>query len=412
MKEGIEKSTIKSLLNHTKTQVRFQKEREIIRGESFNVFEVLNVKSNETRLHSAFIAELLNPKGMHLKGDIFLKLFLSVIEYPFDFQTSNSTVKIEKTIGSKEVAVDKEGVEHILGGRIDLYVSDKSGKNLAIENKIYASDQPNQLERYANFNQRKDSLYYLTLNGEEPSDLGKGNLKDDEFELISYREHILKWLEQCHKEASDIPILRENIRQYILIIKKLTKQMDDNLKANIDDLLFEEFEAAAYIKDRFDSLLYEYREKFRDSFSEMLRSKLSKMKGLSFQLYDSDAITKKFSHIWIETENPLKLTFGIETFSGNPGGHDNGSLFIGLYRYKTELDDKKLKFNELHPVYWPHHLKLKWKNENDQEITTSLNDANFLKKLFKNKSGFYEKTLEDLTDQSIRFIKETFEILK
>ena len=33
------------------------------RGECFNVFRVLGLSTSEVKLHSAFIAELLNPKG-------------------------------------------------------------------------------------------------------------------------------------------------------------------------------------------------------------------------------------------------------------------------------------------------------------------------------------------------------------
>lgn len=34
------------------------------RGESFNIFNVLGVTSDETRTHSAFIAELLDPMAV------------------------------------------------------------------------------------------------------------------------------------------------------------------------------------------------------------------------------------------------------------------------------------------------------------------------------------------------------------
>ena len=46
-----------------------------ITGENFNVFRILGLSSSEVRTHSAFIAELLNPKGSHNQKQIFLKLF-------------------------------------------------------------------------------------------------------------------------------------------------------------------------------------------------------------------------------------------------------------------------------------------------------------------------------------------------
>lgn len=49
------------------------------RGESFNIFNTLGLKSEEVRLHSAFIGELLNPNGSHGASSLFLKAFLQVI---------------------------------------------------------------------------------------------------------------------------------------------------------------------------------------------------------------------------------------------------------------------------------------------------------------------------------------------
>lgn len=52
-------------------------------GENFNVFKILKLESSEVRMHSAFIAELLNPKGSHtqnclLRSDIkFLPFYLT-----------------------------------------------------------------------------------------------------------------------------------------------------------------------------------------------------------------------------------------------------------------------------------------------------------------------------------------------
>ena len=44
-------------------------------GENFNVFEILGLNTCEVRTHSAFIAELLDPSGVHGQGDTFLRLF-------------------------------------------------------------------------------------------------------------------------------------------------------------------------------------------------------------------------------------------------------------------------------------------------------------------------------------------------
>ena len=46
------------------------------RGENFNVFNVLGLWSEEVRLHSSMLAELLNPEGSHGCCEAFLKKFI------------------------------------------------------------------------------------------------------------------------------------------------------------------------------------------------------------------------------------------------------------------------------------------------------------------------------------------------
>ena len=59
------------------------------RGEFFNIFNVLKIGGNEVRLHSAFLAELLNPEGSHGLGNIFLVEFLKKLKVD-NFQTNGA----------------------------------------------------------------------------------------------------------------------------------------------------------------------------------------------------------------------------------------------------------------------------------------------------------------------------------
>ena len=45
-------------------------------GDFFNIFNVVGLRTDEVRLHSALIAELLNPKGSHGSSFHFLQAFL------------------------------------------------------------------------------------------------------------------------------------------------------------------------------------------------------------------------------------------------------------------------------------------------------------------------------------------------
>ena len=186
-------------------------------GNNYNIFNVINVTTNEVRLHSKFISELLNPKGSHGQNDIFLNLFNSL--FNIDMDSKSAKVEIEKYIGKK---TDDEG------GILDIYVSDNKGNTLTIENKIYAPDQENQIVRYHNFN--KNNVFYLTLFGDEPSKSSYGDLKiGTDFKLLSYQTDIIEWLIKCRKEAVELPLLREGISHYINLIKTLTGQSNNHI---------------------------------------------------------------------------------------------------------------------------------------------------------------------------------------
>src|SRR4051812_21689271 len=70
-------------------------------GESFNIFNVLDLEYHETRLHSKFIAELLNPQGSHGQKTVFLKRFLEQLNI-FQIEESllaQAKVYVEEYIG-------------------------------------------------------------------------------------------------------------------------------------------------------------------------------------------------------------------------------------------------------------------------------------------------------------------------
>ena len=193
-----------------------------ITGENFNIFSIMSMENNERYTHSAIIGELLNPKGSHGQGSVFLKLFFQEItilknsELDFD----NTKIILEEHIGQ----IDHE---YSSGGFIDIVIKDNKN-TIVIENKIYAEDQYNQLVRYKNY-YPNCILLYLNLFGTEPSNKSKGNLEIKiDFHIISYKNEVSAWLEKCFKEAVQQPILRETIKQYITLIKKLTNQPTNN----------------------------------------------------------------------------------------------------------------------------------------------------------------------------------------
>ena len=98
------------------------------RGEIFNVFNTIGLRAEEVRLHSAMIAELLNPNGMHGLSNCFLQVFLERLGLPSDYIKEAKGTITERYIGPKTKT-------H--GGRIDIIIED-GNHAIIIENKIYA----------------------------------------------------------------------------------------------------------------------------------------------------------------------------------------------------------------------------------------------------------------------------------
>ena len=223
-------NNVKELLSqllplHHAEQERLKKEKE--EGKSFNVFSALDICSDEVRLHSRLLATLLNPKANHGLENEFLKSFLTALGLPEDYITYCKKQIVERPIGE---------VTEATGGRIDIILEDR-GHAVIIENKIYASDQPNQLLRYHNygvktFGENNFKLVYLTLYGSEPSPDSLGG-EDFEFIKLSYAQDILKLLKKLVKTKPQKPVHR-TIEDYITIIKQLTDQdMDTEYQQSI-----------------------------------------------------------------------------------------------------------------------------------------------------------------------------------
>ena len=213
------------------------------KGDCFNIFNTLGLRSNEVRLHSAFLAELLNPNGNHGLKDAMLKEFLVAIGLKRDYISKCNTGIVERDIGRRTETT---------GGRIDIILEDGEHA-IIIENKIYATDQHHQLLRYNNYGKQRFpkgfKLIYLTLDGREAS---KDSLGDNEidYHCISYKEHILNWLSTCAMLAYDKPLVREIISQYITLIKQLTGQdMNKDSSDKIVDLAINNMEAVVALMD-------------------------------------------------------------------------------------------------------------------------------------------------------------------
>lgn len=211
-----------ALLAQARTVVKHQRELERITGEHFNLFQILRIGHYEVSTHSPILGDLLDPGGTHGQGKVFLELFLQQVRKQSElmdrpglerFDPATARVLLEQSLGER-TEVD--------GGRLDIVLTDQSGNQIAIENKIHAGEQPNWARRYRAGLRPGSPLIYLTLQG--VAALDEESKKDEALMLLSYREDITAWLEACRKEVATVPIVRESLTQYLFLIRKLTHQ--------------------------------------------------------------------------------------------------------------------------------------------------------------------------------------------
>lgn len=282
-------------------------------GSRFNIFSILKVSSNEVRLHSNFIAELLNHKGTHSFRNEFCKLFISQL-IPFEknnivanFNFENYNVEVEKSTG----LINQN---YTSGGRIDILITDKQKRRIIIENKIFASDQHNQLLRYYNFDKR-GILLYLTLNGNEPNKWSTNNELENnkDFHCISYKSFISNWLEKCIVLSKNKPKVSETISQYLQIIKNYTNQnIQFKMRNEIVNLIANNKE----FYNSIDEITNSYNI-FRQSVNEKFWREIR---------------TKKPNQIILTTEKGIEIKFDIE--------EDGDGFYFGFY---LEQNGKSIK---------------------------------------------------------------------
>lgn len=340
-------NTLTQLLNRTRTiTYSAQKlyEEEWKRGEKFNIFNILNLSQDETKLHTPFIAELLNPKGSHGMKDAFLREFIKISDIDTELDTKEATVETEYSIGYK----NNDSTE---GGRIDIFIYDNKKNAIIIENKIYAGDQQNQLLRYYNYakkNKFNFNLIYLTLNGNAASEKSLGNINFN-YDCLSYNNDILSWLERCVQISACIPLVREIIRQYIINIKDLLNIMDtDNLNELIELTTSKEYvESTLDIIDNGDSIKTQIRKNFIESLKEI--AERNNLQIEPYDSYDDFCCLREYSYLGFYNK---KLSENWAIFIGLEKNNKNNGVFYGISQIVPDTPHvtKKL-LSEIEP-FW------------------------------------------------------------
>ena len=236
-------------------------------GLKYNVFKTARIHKDEVVM-CRVLADLLNPRGSHCKGDKYLKPFWEIVQSKSancpGIDTANAKVETE---------------HYLVGGRIDIVIAD-SKNFVAMEVKIGAGELPDQIKKYADYSKTKNAgrnvpVLFLTLHGDEAKTAGKR-----EYISVSFGRDILDWLEKCLQTEKTGPI-SEVMKQLAVAVKSTLGYSEDAQmeKAIINEIFQSEetMRAAAEIVKATNALNDENWRLFKEAILKKVQERLPKI---------------------------------------------------------------------------------------------------------------------------------------
>ena len=209
-----------------------QRRRDKRQATGFNVFDLIEPDENKL---SDILADLLNPRGSHGQGDLFLRLLLQQLDLGSDAKlTRAATVQRE---------APTHGIQKYRR-RMDVLV--EAGVLLAIENKVDSSEQRDQVKDYLEHlryctqrSHRRGVLIYLTPDGRRPESLERESFEevvaDGSLRCWSYHVQLQEWLEQCRSQCAALKI-RVFLSDFIAYIESaMHREPEPNTEAIEDE---------------------------------------------------------------------------------------------------------------------------------------------------------------------------------
>ncbi|MDD1980442.1 PD-(D/E)XK nuclease family protein [Pseudomonas asiatica] len=231
----------------------------------FNLVD--HLRNNEVAL-SRYIGLLLDTKGVHGQGELFLRGLLQRLERPgFDPQDL-LRVELEKRTHS--------------GRYLDIYLEFRGGV-IGIENKPWAVDQNKQLEDYAGFLQASarggDWLLVYACNW-EPSEASLSSDKREQLEeagnflRLDFLQ-IAEWLEEsaCFTRAPKVRLFVEALSAYVR--QQINGEIDVSAAEQIKAVILqkpEHLEAALKVAQSIDQVKKQLLAEFKHSLEQALEA--------------------------------------------------------------------------------------------------------------------------------------------
>lgn len=224
--ENIDFKKLENALTKLYGKIELIEELQKHRGDKFNIFSILKMERLEVKTHSAFLYELINPKGTHYQDDKYLRIFIDKVLKIEDFDFEKVKVGRETFTNSSR--------------RIDFTIENKD-YYIAIEMKIDATDQDNQLSDYFEYAKKQDKeftkVYYLSLDGKDASEKSLKNKEIIDYEKISFQFDILNFIEKSIEKSANLPIIRESLIQYKNLILNITNQTTQEIQMEIIEIV-------------------------------------------------------------------------------------------------------------------------------------------------------------------------------
>lgn len=338
---------IEELLEDSVKIVKGKKEKENnmkAAGEEFNIFNILDVERKEVETHSKIIYDLINPNGSHGQGNIFLKSFIKNVLSPRvkdEKPLINEDFKMENIHVNREERISEQEDNY---GRIDFVISNKE-YYFAVEMKIDAGDQPEQLDRYykyAKSKNKKYGVYYLTLEGRTPS-MESSSISNGEIKCRSFEKDIYQWVSDCvrYANSNNIKVILE---QYKKTIKKIVYKYkgDKKIMGLINSR--EKYMAAIEIQNG----IIEFRKKFAIEFFDKLN------KYFADKLEKEEIIKKEY-------EDQLKAYYDSAKVTNKPAL----KYLLGSKNY----DGEELEIRAFLEINWNFYFTIKVFDKDDREIS-------------------------------------------
>ena len=348
-------------LNYVKKLLINSKKKDQMNSNEFSVFQYIDFHEV---LMSTIFKDLLNPRGKHGQGPLFLDEFLSLLE-------------IENPVLTERFSIITEALTSHLDSnrRIDILLNWSNKFAIGIENKPYAIYQENQLSDYSKqLSKEFNNNYVLVFISNRPPDVSsiekdmlQSLIEQNKYVHIDFND-IIKWL-----ETSKGKVESQKIIYYIEdLIGQIKMDINNENKYNSELIEFlhnseENIKATFEIVNSFDGL----RTQIARNFVEELKNLLIK-NGKEFEFNLEPKESSYRINLSINPEKWGEYSCGLFDYEGDGLhyainlGKDENNIQEQIAKELTNLKEWVNVNGE--KILWKKHHNNKWYNSPEDTI--------------------------------------------